>query len=258
MIKEFRGYFIAKNYNDYLTYNENTICKDKTTFLNFDYNEFTDEEKIILNSYNHCLYYYFLPYDNLEKKDCFNSELLQSSKDKEIKCGYYNFIITIRNGGTENFQTCYFFNPDFLEYKTIDWNTKKYFDELVNDFSDYDFQSYNIMISTNDGIYAEYNSETNKIVGLEDDNIWDKKETYPKYRCTSTILKSSDNRCCIITEKYNFNGYDFDEFQTCVLIQNEAFYFKNIDTLLFKELYGYSFLKMRIQKKVLIFHLKII
>ena len=81
---------------------------------------FTEEEKAILRSENHCLFPLFdsIKNDELPNIDksvkCENHKLLPSSIDQHIECGYVSIKASF-DGGDENIKTCMLFNENVLD-----------------------------------------------------------------------------------------------------------------------------------------------
>jgi hypothetical protein len=49
------------------------------------------------------------------KEDCFNADLLQSTKDAGISCGFIEIHLNFQSGKKLNFNTCNLFNPEMAE-----------------------------------------------------------------------------------------------------------------------------------------------
>ena len=115
--------------NPKLSLNQTYKCKDGTYKISYAYEKYTENELKILDSDTHCLRYFYrymdainYQYDEEKEKillksvsnnECFNANLLQSSIDEEITCGYYEFKINYIDGTTDNFTTCYLYNENF-------------------------------------------------------------------------------------------------------------------------------------------------
>ena len=95
--------------------------------------QFTDEEKVVFSSSNHCLNYNYKSIynsQNVSKNQCLNAVLLDSTKKVGITCGYYEFNF-IYEGKEMNLNTCYFVNLDLLKVGSLDYDEKTSFDEIV-------------------------------------------------------------------------------------------------------------------------------
>ena len=169
--------FFGRN-NENFIFNQEIKCKGKSTNLDININSLTNKEINILNSDNHCLYYFSQSISKgknykVSKERCFNADLIQSSKDAGIECGYYNFTLIYGNGKIKNYQTCYLFNPDFINYKKFDFYSKINIETLIETFIDVDkrngeFISYKINISLSNEKSFTYNSIVDVIKENED------------------------------------------------------------------------------------------
>ena len=171
-------YYIAPN----LSHNQTYKCKDGSYKISFGYDTYTENEKKVLESDNHCLKYFYrhmyeenFEYDEEKDKyylkqvsnnDCFNANLLQSSKDDGISCGYYEFKLNYVDGTTDTLTTCYFYNENFYKNGEFDEQTKIEFETLINQYSSENgkvSKSYITQFSDSEGNTYVFDSSTGKI-----------------------------------------------------------------------------------------------
>ena len=94
---------------------------------------FKEEDKLVFQNENHCLHYHYKvlkkQINDVKEEQCENAILLQTSKDNNIACGFYNFKITLKDKTTINLKTCYLLNIEELEH--LD---KKYKENIFNNY----------------------------------------------------------------------------------------------------------------------------
>ena len=162
------------------SFNQTYTCKDGSVETSYKF-EYTKNEEKILSSKTHCLSYYIrhmdlenIVYDEekdifylkpVSSKECFNADLLQSSKDAGISCGYYEFNINYEDGNSEKYTTCFLFNPNFYKNGDFDFNTKSQFDSFIEFFQDEEnaIQNYIVQFSDSEGNSYTYDSSIGKI-----------------------------------------------------------------------------------------------
>ena len=146
-------------------FNIEIACKDETiTNLKADYDP-TDEDKTIFESGKHCLNYFFNP-GEVTKEICQNAQVFKKTSEAGIKCGFYEIEITDEDGSKSNFKACYFVYNNLLKGEQ---DSKILFNSVAKGriifqsmTSSIDF-SYTLNFSSSDGLYANYDSKTNKI-----------------------------------------------------------------------------------------------
>lgn len=140
-------------------------CKDGTASMKFGFDTYTDEEKEILGSENHCLRYIYGMNEFTSKEECFNSELLPSSKKVGLSCGYFEFNIKYSDGTSENFKTCNLFNKDVITNGHLDDKSKETLESFVNSNADDEkiVLSYVVDFSDDKGNKVVYDSLTQSI-----------------------------------------------------------------------------------------------
>ena len=143
-------------------------CSDGDLEYKLD-TEFTEDEKKILESENHCLNYTMSSFFDMSKKfECKKGELLQSSKDAGITCG--DLAITLKGGATETtFKTCMPFPYELLSKVKVPEMLKKKLKEILKDMisenPDIPFQvsQFNLELSDSKGHKIKFDSETGEI-----------------------------------------------------------------------------------------------
>ena len=166
--------FGRKNENLFnFVYEQKIVCRYESSKI--DINKFGNEDDInILNSNNHCLYYFNQTmikgkHISISKDTCFNADLLEDSKDFNIECGYFDFTLIYKNGVKKSYQTCYLFNPNFLNYKQFDYYTKLNIESikdkyLAEDENKNKFISFTIDISLSNEISVKYSSLDEQLI----------------------------------------------------------------------------------------------
>lgn len=134
LYKEIWGYVVnnvvtsAENSKTEMTYD----CKDGTGTFKFGFDTYTDEEIEILQSENHCLSYFYGLNNFTSKEECFNSELLPSSKKVGLSCGYFEFNIKYSDDTSQTIKSCNVFNKDIITNNHLDDKSKESFESFVN------------------------------------------------------------------------------------------------------------------------------
>ena len=168
--------------NPNLSHNQTYNCKDGTYKMSFGYEKYTENELKILDSDTHCLRYFYrymdainYQYDEEKEKillksvsnnECFNANLLQTTIDEEITCGYYEFKINYIDGTTDNFTTWYLYNENFYKNGEFDDQTKNEFQSLIYQYSsrlDKISKSYITQFSDYEGNTYVFDSSTGKM-----------------------------------------------------------------------------------------------
>lgn len=166
LFKEIWGYALynmgaGSNMKMEMTY----TCKDGTASMKFGFDTYTDEEKEILRSENHCMRYIYGINDFTTKEECFNSVILPSSKNVGLSCGYFEFNIKYSDGTSENFKSCNIFNKDVITNGHLDDKTKETLQTFVNNNADDEkiVLSYVVDFSDDKGHKVVYDSITQSI-----------------------------------------------------------------------------------------------
>ena len=135
-------------------------CIDGNFIFNYGYDIFTDEEITLLKSDNHCLRYNYNQDIFTSKEDCYNSVLLQSSKDEGLSCGYFEYNLKYSDGSSETIKSCGIFNKELINYNQLDQKTKETVKNFVTDNTETGktITSYEVNLSDNDGNSLVYNS----------------------------------------------------------------------------------------------------
>ena len=152
---------------------QNYQCKDGNFEILFGYDNYTSEEKSIFKSNQHCLRYFYsyvIDYDFLDKmpskEQCFNADLLESSKTIGIKCGFYEFKIKYVSGNSGEFKSCYVYDTDIIKNKKIDDESKANLSALAMQYATSQGEimvSYVVYFSDSDGNRYSYDSSTDKV-----------------------------------------------------------------------------------------------
>ena len=143
--------------------------------------EFTDDEKKILESENHCLNYTMQSFEDMTKTfDCKKGELLQSSKDVGIECG--EFAITLKNITTEGtIKTCMVFPFNLLsKVKIPEMLTDSLKAIFINNPElPISASQFTLELSDSKGNKIKYDSETGEIIPEGDGGSDDHEEVTP-------------------------------------------------------------------------------
>ena len=162
-------------------HSQNYECKDGDFKFLFGYENYTSEEKLLMKSDKHCLRYFYsyvIDPDFMEKmpskKQCYNADLLESSKKIGIKCGFYEFKIKYVSGKSGEFKSCYVFDTDIIKNKKIDDESKANFSALAMQYAAIQGEtmvSYVVTFSDSDGNKYSYDSQTNKVSSSNNSQI---------------------------------------------------------------------------------------
>jgi len=199
--KEMFGYFVyafadeGSDYNKRIEENkflQEYKCKDGELSVPYGYDTCTNEDQKILKSEKHCLYpfygYVLRPYDFMDnlptQEDCFNAEMLQSSKDSGLKCSYFNFTFKDFDGNPKPYSTCYFYIPGSTNF---DVRSTGAFQLLCQNIvkGNGTCQDYSIDAIDEDGNIIRYNSLTGQI----EKDTSDTKKKKTDYSKTLVISK---------------------------------------------------------------------
>ena len=85
--------------------------KDGNATMRYGFDTYTEEEKNILKSDDHCLGYFYDFNEFTSKEDCFDSVILPSSKKAGLSVDILNLIL---DGTSKNIKSCYIFNKDVI------------------------------------------------------------------------------------------------------------------------------------------------
>ena len=103
---------------------------------------------------------------SVSSDECFNADLLQSSKDAGISCGYYEFKLNYIGGTSETLTTCYLVNPNFYNNGEFDSQTKSEIESFIRYYTSQNgkvSQNYVAQFSDSEGNTYVYDSVTGKI-----------------------------------------------------------------------------------------------
>ena len=169
----FKYKFIYFYSNQYYQNFEGECKNQKISFNESDY-EFTDKEKKILNSYNHCLYFnYYLSQYGIElvkfPSTCFKADLLESSKNNGVSCSYILLNVKSSDGYSNKFKTCFLFKKNFYNKTTLDPLFRKIVEEAVENI-DEDAISYTLEVQSKDEGSYLYNSETDELKEIKSES----------------------------------------------------------------------------------------
>ena len=167
LYKEIWGYVVynvvtgAANSKQEMTFE----CADGTGTMRFGYDTYTNEEEEILKSDNHCMSYFYGLNEFNSKEDCFNGEILPSSKKVGLSCGYYEVSIKYSDGTSQTIKSCNIFNKDIINSKHLDDKSKETFESFVksNKNNDKVVISYVAELSDDQGHTIVYDSLTQSI-----------------------------------------------------------------------------------------------
>jgi len=167
--KEIFGYIIY-NYDfgtspNYYKMNLDYECADGSFTFLYGYDTFTSEEIDILKSDNHCLRYIYNQDIFSSKEDCYDSVLLQSSKDQGLSCGYFEYNFKYSDGSTDTIKSCGIFNQDLVNYNQLDQKTKETIKTFVQDNTEEGktITSYKVNLSDNKGNSLVYDSLSEEV-----------------------------------------------------------------------------------------------
>ena len=148
-------------------------CQDGKTEINYGYEEYNSADEEKLKSNKHCLRYFYsyaIDYNFKEKfptnNDCYNADLLPTSEDAGLKCGYGEFNLKYISGNSEVYRTCYFYDSNAIKTKTFDDQSTNAFDIYawtVSSSEGDSLLSYTVDISDDNGNKLRYDSLTKQV-----------------------------------------------------------------------------------------------
>ena len=148
-------------------------CQNGQYEIKYGYEEYNSEDKEIFHSDKHCLRYFYsflLDSDFKEKyptnNDCYNADLLKTSKDAGLKCGYSEFNLKYESGKSEVYKTCYIYNPDIINSKAFDDKSTEAFGTYTWNIASVEgetLMSYTVEMSDDSGNKISYDSLTNQV-----------------------------------------------------------------------------------------------
>lgn len=152
----------------------NYKCKDGEITFTYGNDTYTSSEVNILKSSNHCLRYFYsfiLDEDYKSKvnenKTCFNADLMKSSKDEGIECGYLEFNFVTYDGNNDKYKTCYIYNENLLSNSRIDILTKSIFLDSARSImmkEEKSYESYTVNFVNSKGKSYTYDPLSGKVV----------------------------------------------------------------------------------------------
>ena len=145
-----------------------TECNDGSYEADSSILTFSSEEKKILESEDHCLYYHNKYLESEEKADdaiCQKGQLTKNAIDEGLKCGYYNITFKSKEGVTKNYKTWYLVNNDDIKSGKLNPLTQKLFEQYGLIMFDGDNEvSYSFEVTAGDDISASYDSKEGKMI----------------------------------------------------------------------------------------------
>lgn len=140
-------------------------CSDEKSIIEYGYDAYTSEDIEILRSDEHCLNYIYGYRIFSSKQECYDSVLLQSSKDVGLSCGYFKYTLKYSDGSSDEIESCGIFNRDLIKQKNIDGKSKENIQSFVNSYKDEGkiVVSYEVNLSNKEGQYIVYDSATDGI-----------------------------------------------------------------------------------------------
>ena len=113
-------------------------CNSASSYYDIGNYNYTPKDLQILNSPNHCLYYYYNSMGrkrfsqnktSITKDVCFNAESLDITKKENIYCSYYEYTITFDDKSMTEFKTCNFLSSEYFKYGRI--GNEESIDEII-------------------------------------------------------------------------------------------------------------------------------
>ena len=140
-------------------------CQDGKAMFTINSDYFNEEEKEVIKSNNYCLRFIF---NNSKiqpnQDDCFNSILTNKSHEVGLKCGYYEFDIQLTNRKV-NYKTCFIWNDDIAENKTLGYLIKSNIELFaISNSGNTDVSDYVVRISKSKDKIYKYDSITGNVV----------------------------------------------------------------------------------------------
>ena len=115
------------NYKLKIECNDGSVEVDPNSYV------FSQEEKSLFESENHCLSYFEKYLDGKDKANdsiCQKGTLTKNAADEGFICGFYNMTFKLGEGETKNYQTCFMVNNEDIKSGKLSAFTKYYLDEM--------------------------------------------------------------------------------------------------------------------------------
>lgn len=170
LLREFSGFNIFNDgegsINDNQNQNKqaNIFCKDFNTEVNYsEFIYFSNEEKDILQSEDHCFYYHFIEFDDNNTEDiknlCKKGKFTKYAIDSGMKCAYVEITFDSKTKGSFVVKTCFPFIEEDAE--VLNQFTKIYLDTIATEFDKEATYTFNAVVENQ--ISISYDSKTGKL-----------------------------------------------------------------------------------------------
>jgi hypothetical protein len=162
-----RGYTDCQSRENNQDYKKIYECKNGNANITNEIYIFSESEKEILNSENHCLAHMFeyIKDPKKTKKECSDALLTEQAKKEGITCALYEFAYTLRNRKNKMTRnSCYLLNPDSINNEAkAKREIKKFAMSLLFDDEEADFENFQVTISDNSNHSFSYDSTTDTL-----------------------------------------------------------------------------------------------
>ena len=145
----------------------NITCNSASLYYDIGNYNYTPKDLQILNSPNHCLYYYYNSIGrkgfsqnktSITKNVCFNAESLDITKKENIYCSYYEYTITFDDKSKTEVKTCNFVSSENFKIGKV------YYEESVDEVIESqknktgkNVTNYEVKVSNKNGETIRYN-----------------------------------------------------------------------------------------------------
>ena len=159
----FHGLF----FYDLLNISIEITCNSSSSYYDLANYNYTDKEKQILKSPNHCLYYFYNTSKtngqnktSITKDICFNAETLDITKKENIYCSYYEYTITFEDKSKTETKTCYLVPSENFKFGKLDSTSEEslyYVVDSQKNKTGKNVTNYEVKISNKNGETILYN-----------------------------------------------------------------------------------------------------
>lgn len=169
LYREYYGYFTDGEDVSFGNENINLKCKDFNSEIETNYLQFSNEDKEIFSSNNHCFYYYEQSVDDnkivASKEKCEEGKFTKYATVANLRCAYVDISFNSKNGNSKNYKTCFPFLSEDIKSGKLNEFTKYNLDEIfTKEFPGESDINYTIKITAGDDVSAIYNTETGKMI----------------------------------------------------------------------------------------------
>ena len=169
-IKELAGYQLYAQNTDTRHIQEYKCKNNKELTIKYGYDTYTDEDISILKSEKNCLNYFYSYMENgiyeneaISEENCFTADLLQSSKDAGIECGYFEYQFKYYDGSSNSISSCYLYDKNSKKLAPETIANFKALATILSSMEGKQYKEFKIYYKNKDGEKFSFNPDTGEI-----------------------------------------------------------------------------------------------